>query len=229
MEALHALEAEHDVFRTIGRVDDLDDVFTRLLVDHGTGEQAVLTFGSGSGERGRYDIRTHVLGIHLLYVVAYGLHAAEVVEPNQVGTPLPAFHVGEKRSVCSHVHDVGVAFQCGHESGFVDRSACVVPFHAVAVVVAGIFAGEHFRAVTVVVVIAVHAVFEPVYRTVEMFVHKVYFLFLHVFPTEVEHLAFRVGPDEPMMRISGWALRMACHKEFQAFEVEFVPLLVSDA
>ena len=50
MEALHALEAEHDVFRTIGRVDDLDDVFTRLLVDHGTGEQAIFPFGRRCGE-----------------------------------------------------------------------------------------------------------------------------------------------------------------------------------
>ena len=105
----------------------------------------------------------------------------------------------------------------------------MVPFHAVAVVVAGIFAGEYFRAVTVVVVIAVHAVFEPVYRTVEMFVHKVYFLFLHVFPTEVEHFAFRVGTGRTDDKDFRMGFTDSLHKEFQAVEIELVPLLVSDA
>lgn len=108
VEALHALEAEHDVLRAIGRVDDLDDVFTRLLVDHGTGEQAIFPFGRRCGEGGGDDIRATVAGVHLLHIVAHGLHAAQVVEPDEVGAPLPAFDMCEQGSVGCHVHDVGV-------------------------------------------------------------------------------------------------------------------------
>ena len=60
-----------------------------------------------------------MVAIELLYIVGHGLHRAEIVEPDHIGTPLPALDVGEEGSIGGHVDDVSVTFDAGHVSSFV--------------------------------------------------------------------------------------------------------------
>ena len=61
-----------------------------------------------------------MVAIELLYIVGHGLHRAEIVEPDHIGTPLPALDVGKERSVGGHMDDVGVALDTGHVGSFVE-------------------------------------------------------------------------------------------------------------
>ena len=58
----------------------------------------------------------------------------------------------EERSVGSHLHNVGVALDVGHEGSLVERCLEVVPLLALSV--ACILAGEHLRALAVVALVA---------------------------------------------------------------------------
>ena len=168
-----------------------------------------------------------VLGIHLLYVIAYGLEHLSVVEPYKVRTPLPSVNMCEERSVGGHIYHVGIAFKVGHEGCLVERCLVVVPFLSLSV--AGIFAGKHFRTLAVVALVAQAMAEEPRLGAIEMLVHEVCFLAFHRFPTEVKHLAFRVrtaGANDLYL----WILCAdTLNKRLQALEVELVPLLVAHA
>lgn len=56
-----------------------------------------------------------VVGEELLNIIAGRTHRPQVIEPDQVRTPLPSFHMGEQRRIGGHVHDVGIPFHSGHE------------------------------------------------------------------------------------------------------------------
>ena len=100
---------------------------------------------------------------------------AQVVDPDQIRRPLPAVDMREQRRVGGHADDVGIAFQAGHESGFGKRAFEVVPVVDADDLDAlrGVFAHEHFRALAIVVVVAVRIVEEPDGIGVAMFVHDV--------------------------------------------------------
>ena len=107
----------------IAGVGHFDDIFACALVNNSRSKETVLVFISCDnltihGER--QNVGALVVAIELLYIVGHGLHRAEIVEPDHIGTPLPALDVGEEGSIGSHVNDVGVALDACHVGGFVE-------------------------------------------------------------------------------------------------------------
>ena len=145
---------------------------------------------------------TLVGGVELLHVVADGLEHLRLVVPYLVRTPLPAVNVGEERSRCSHVDDVGIALEARHMGSLEDGGLVVVPLLALAVT--GIFASKHLRALAVVGVIAQAMAQEPLFVTIVVLVVEVYLQLLHAGLQEVEVPALTVrasGADELQVRI----------------------------
>ena len=102
-----------------GSIGNLYNQFILTLIVNSTGKESVLSFGSryiflvhGKGK----NICSFILRIQLLYIIASGTHRVQVIEPNHIRTPLPSFHMSEKRSIGSHVNDVSITFQSGHKS-----------------------------------------------------------------------------------------------------------------
>ena len=67
--------------------------------------------------------------------------------------------MGKERGGRSHVDDVGIAFETGHQGGLHDGCFVVVPL--LAFPVTGVFAGKHLRSLTVVRIIAQTVTQEP--------------------------------------------------------------------
>ena len=157
-------------------------------------------------------------------MVADGLGTAQVVEPDGIRTPLPALNVGKERCVGSHVNDVCVLLQVGHESSFIDAGSRVVVL--LAAVMAGILAGKYLGTLAVIFVIAVHFVLEPVDVAVEMLIHKVCLQFLHGRPTQVEILALAVGAAGTDEFNLGMHLADGIHEDLQTLGESLVVLVV---
>ena len=142
--SLYPQEVDGDGRRLSGGVHHLDDDFAGGFVEDRRGEQAVLPLLSGYGlsVHGEWErVGALVHGEQLLYVVADRLERAQVVVLDGVRTPLPAFDMGEERSVGGHVYKAGIAFNASHVGSLVERCLVVVPLLAFSV--AGIFAGKH--------------------------------------------------------------------------------------
>ena len=182
----------------------------------------------------RQHVGTHVLGKELLHVVVGCAHGAEVVEPDEVGTPLPSFLVGEERCIGGHVNHVGVALDASHKGCFVECTLKdVLSFrHGECGLrdVAGIFAGKHFRAFAVVVVVAGDVLGEPLLVAIVVLVYEVGFQPSHLFPSVAELLSalvvgFWPGASYNLdVRITG---ANGFHEMLQSFGIERSPLLVA--
>ena len=116
----------------------------------------------------------------MLYIIAYSTHGIQVVKPDHIRAPLPTFHMGEKRSIGSHMHNICVTLQSGHKSGFKQSSIEMIPFLALSV--AGIFAGKDFRPLTVVIIITRPLSQKPAFGPIKMFVYQIGFQTLHFRP-----------------------------------------------
>ena len=60
-------------------------------------------------------VGTLVQTIELLHIVIGRTNRSEVVEPDQVWTPLPSLDMSEERSIGSLIYHVGIALQTCHE------------------------------------------------------------------------------------------------------------------
>ena len=97
--------------------------------------------------------------------------------------------MSEEGGIGSHVYDIGIALEVGHEGGLEERSIEVIPLATIGTM-ASILTGKHLRSLAVVVVVAVALAEEPALGTVEMLVNEVYLDTLHLGPQVVEIAAF---------------------------------------
>ena len=100
--------------------------------------------------------------------------------------------MGKEWGVGGHVNDICIPLESCHEGSFVDTGACMVPF--LPIVVAGVFSGENLGSLSLIVVIAVHVIKEPVDGTIKVLVHQICLLLPHGFPSQVKVLSFGIGP-----------------------------------
>ena len=184
---LQSLQVERDGLRLLGSVYHLDDNLACCLVEYAAGEKTILSVLSCNGllvhGQGK-DIGTLVYGEELLHIVTDRLEAAEIVEPDGIGAPLPALYVGEERGIGCHVDDIGITLDAGHVGCFIQGGLVVVPLLAVAMT--GIFACEYLRTLAVVAVIAQAMGEEPLLVAVVVLVVEIHLQLLHARLQQVE-------------------------------------------
>jgi hypothetical protein len=134
--------------------------------------------------------------------------------------------VSEERSISSHVYDIGIALEVGHECSLQERSVEVVPLTAVGTV-ASILTGKHLRTLAVVVVVAVTLAEEPALGTVEVLVNEVYLDALHLGPQVVEVATLRVGARRTDNINLGMLLAQTLYKLLETYYIFGAPLLVT--
>ena len=166
------------------------------------------------------------MGKQLLHIVAYSAYGIQIVEPDHVRTPLPSFHMSEKRSVCSHMDNIGITFQTGHKGSLEQGCVEMIPF--LTFTVTSIFTGKNFRTFAVVIIITRTLSQEPTFRAIEMLVYQISFQAFHFRPQIIKFFSFgiRAGTTYNLhIRIS---LTNSLYERFKTFRIFFSPLLVTD-
>ena len=113
-------------------------------------------------------LRTRILSIHLLCVVAHGRLHFRVIEINQVGIPLRMAFLRQQRGVRGHLHHIGITFHRSQIESFCQRCLYVVGTSGQ---VGGIFAQIDLGLGTVITVVVVLVVNHPARIHVIVFVH----------------------------------------------------------
>ena len=116
-------QIQMDGGRGVGDIGNLHNDGACNFIDHSAGKEPVLLFLSGnrfSLHRERQHACALVVAVELLDIIADGAEGTEVVEPDEVGTPLPALDMGKERSIGGHVDNVGIAFDAREEGSFVE-------------------------------------------------------------------------------------------------------------
>src|SRR6185437_5082721 len=118
----------------------------------------------------------------------------EVIEPNEVGGPLPAVDMGEQGGIGSHLDYVGIAFEAGHERGFRHGALPGIAIgrrHGM-IALGGVFAGEDLGSVAVIVIVAANILQEPFRIAVVVFVEDIGVQAAEGIVEEVESIAIGV-------------------------------------
>jgi len=235
-EGLDALEGDLDVLGGAAGVDNLHDVAVGGLVVDGTGTESVLACDGFLALCELEHVGAWVAGVHLLHIVVGGADGREVVHPDEVGTPLPAFLVGEEGCVGGHVDDVGIALEAGHDGGLAECGLedILTLGHSDGFLldVAGILAGKHLRALAAVGVVAGDILHEPVLVAIVMLVDEVDLEAGHLLPAIGELLAVFVvgaGTARAYDLHLGIAGADGADELLEALGIEGAPLLVADA
>ncbi len=174
-------------------------------------------------------------GVELLHIVTHRLEGAEIIEPDGIGTPLPALDMGEERSIGGHMDDVGITLDTRHVGCLIQGGFVVVPLLAVAMT--GIFACKHTRPLAVVGVVAQAVTEEPLFVAVVVLVVEIDLQLLHTGLQQVEVPALGVrtrGADEFQRGIlgaqSGIELlqSLSKHRTIASMSLVVVPLFVTN-
>jgi len=232
-EHLGTLEIQRDGLRFVTGIDNLHDIFLRVLVVDRTGIKSVFALDGLPVLGKRKHVGALVGGIQHLHIPVDRAHAAQIVKPYQVGTPLPSLHMGEERGIGGLINHVGIALQTGHEGSLRECGLKVIECHRRLLVesahVARIFSGKHFRAFTVVVVIAAGVLQEPVGRHIIVLVHEVDTEFAHLFPSVIEIIAAcRRARRAADLDVGVFGADLF-HEFLQAHGIQLAPLLVANA
>ena len=115
VQLLQAVEGDGDVLLLIRCVGNLHDVALRVLVVASGGIETILAFHSLAILGELQYVGTLVQAVELLHIVIGRTNRSEVVEPDQVWTPLPSLDMSEERSIGSLIYHVGIALQACHE------------------------------------------------------------------------------------------------------------------
>ena len=116
-EVLGALEIEHNLLRLVAGIGNLHYKLLGGLVVNGAGIETIFALNGLAVLGELQHVGTLIGAIKHLNIPVDRAHTLQVVEPDEVGTPLPAINMGEERSVSALPNNVGVALKACHESG----------------------------------------------------------------------------------------------------------------
>lgn len=111
MRTFFTVEVDGHLLSVGGTVAHLYDVLFLYLVVYRTGIQTVTSLYVGSILGHLEHICALVGAVEHLHIPVGRAHTVEVVEPDEVGFPLPAVDMSEERSIRSLINDIGVALQ----------------------------------------------------------------------------------------------------------------------
>ena len=232
-ETFQVRKGDVDALFLVACIDDLHDVAFRCLVVCGRGVELFMAFDGFSSFGEVQNMRASVRGIEHLDVPIDRADALEVVEPDEVGAPLPAVDVGEEGRIGGLMDYIGVAFEAGHECCFGKCGLEVVHGHSGLVAepgnVGGIFACEDLWALAVVGVVTGGVVQEPFGRHVIVLVYEVDVEPVHLFPAIVEVFSACRRTRRAAYLDVGILCAEPFHKAFEPFGVKWSPLLVAYA
>ena len=186
VQLLDAIEGNVDFLCLVRGVGNLHDVALGCLIETSGSIETILACYSLAVLGKLQYVGTLVLAVELLNIVVGRTDRAEVIEPDEVRTPLPSLYMSEERCIGSLINHIGITLQTRHESCLRKRS---LPRVRIVLGMGSILAGKYLRTLAVVLVVTAGIVAEPLRALVVVLIHHVYAQLAHLLPTVVEVLS----------------------------------------